>query len=76
MKARKRRAGPLSPSGRLSLQAVEPDGVWAATLAVVEFPKVSHRVIVLVTDTLRSSAEMSIPRRFFRWRVVGRQHAS
>ena len=76
MKARQRRARPLSPGGRLRMQAVEPDGVWAATLAAVEFSKVSHRVIVLVTDTLRSSAKMSIPRRFFRWRVVGRQHVS
>src|ERR1700733_7346262 len=44
MKARQRRARPLSPGGRLSMQAVEPDGVWAATLAAVEFSKVSHRV--------------------------------
>ena len=59
MKARKRRAGPLSPSGRLSLQAVEPDGVWATTLAVVEFSKVSHcagnRYVTMVSANVNSA---------------------
>ena len=59
MKARQRRAGPLSLGGRLSMQAVEPDGVWAATLAVVEFSKVSHgagnRYVTIVSGNVNSA---------------------